>query len=517
MKEEQTQPSERGSVTTSIDPDHLVVITGDSGLDHDTAAFPEAAIGPEHLRSEEDKVLGSGVRERYQKIAVGLAASDALCVCVALFAGWFIRWQFRPLNSSYVLIVASAPLLWVAVFRAFGLYSPQHINGATEFRRTLGATSLGMLLVMVVSFWSKASFSRGWVAISWLVAFLLEVTVRHAWRSHEARLKLDGRLAYRTLIIGTNQEAARLSDSLRQPNSGFAPLGYVSLAEGSDSPNGLAVLGHLDALPNVIRRHSADCLFVASSALGSDEMLRIATAARQEGTEMRVSANLPEILSSRLTVQPVGGSLALTIKPVRLTGAQQFIKRSFDLTCASLALLITAPLLAVIAIAIRVSSPGPALFRQERVTQGGRTFTAYKFRTMVRHADTIRLETSPDPTSLYFKPQSDPRLTSIGRLLRRSSLDELPQLFNVIRGEMSLVGPRPLPVEQIAANLDLLGPRHEVPAGLTGWWQINGRSDLGPEESLRLDLFYIENWSPTLDLYIVLKTVQVLITGKGAY
>jgi exopolysaccharide biosynthesis polyprenyl glycosylphosphotransferase len=277
------------------------------------------------------------------------------------------------------------------------------------------------------------------------------------------------------------------------------------------------VVGHLDSLSDAIRAHAADCLFVASTALNNEAMLRVATAARQENVEMRVSANLPEMLSSRLTVQPIGTSLVLTVKPVRLSASQKMIKRTFDLACGSLMLLLTMPLLAVLAIAIRVTSSGPALFRQERVSQGGRSFILFKFRTMVNNAHLIRIEESQDPSALFFKPKDDPRLTRVGRFLRSSSLDELPQLFNVIRGQMSLVGPRPLPVEQISANLELLRSRHEVPAGVTGWWQINGRSDLSAEEALRLDLFYIENWSLTLDLYIMLKTVLVLLTRRGAY
>jgi exopolysaccharide biosynthesis polyprenyl glycosylphosphotransferase len=340
---------------------------------------------------------------------------------------------------------------------------------------------------------------------------------RHAWRVYQNRLKLNGRLSYRTLIVGTNDEAERVAEALREPDSGFAPLGYISLTDSATSANGLPVAGRLDSLAEAIRSRAADCLFVASTALGTEEMLRVATAARQEDVEMRVFANLPEILSSRLTVQPAGTSLALTIKPVRLSRSQKLIKRAFDLSCGSLLLLLTAPLLAAIAIAIRLTSSGSALFCQERVTQGGRSFTLYKFRTMVKNADLIRLDSSPDPSALFFKPKDDPRLTKVGRLLRSSSLDELPQLFNVLKGEMSLVGPRPLPVEQIAANLELLGPRHEVPAGVTGWWQINGRSDLSPEQAVRHDLFYIENWSLTLDLYIMLKTVWVLLARKGAY
>jgi lipopolysaccharide/colanic/teichoic acid biosynthesis glycosyltransferase len=174
-------------------------------------------------------------------------------------------------------------------------------------------------------------------------------------------------------------------------------------------------------------------------------------------------------------------------------------------------MVITLPLWPVIAIAIRLDSRGPALFHQERVTKDGRIFTMHKFRTM--RTDSPSFDTSRP----FFKLESDPRLTRVGRLLRRLSIDELPQLWNVLTGDMSIVGPRPLPADQVAANADLLGPRQAVPAGVTGWWQINGRSRVTAEEALRLDLFYIENWSPSLDLYILMKTFGAVIAGRGAH
>jgi lipopolysaccharide/colanic/teichoic acid biosynthesis glycosyltransferase len=171
----------------------------------------------------------------------------------------------------------------------------------------------------------------------------------------------------------------------------------------------------------------------------------------------------------------------------------------------------------VIAASVRVTSPGPVVFRQRRMTKNGRVFTMLKFRTMVADAGLSPSAKVPDVTEPFFKLRDDPRLTKIGYVLRKFSLDELPQLWNVLRGEMSLVGPRPLTIEQIEADPELLEPRHEVKSGMTGWWQINGRSDVSLEDAVRLDLFYIDNWSLSLDLYILLKTAGVILRGKGAY
>jgi lipopolysaccharide/colanic/teichoic acid biosynthesis glycosyltransferase len=224
-----------------------------------------------------------------------------------------------------------------------------------------------------------------------------------------------------------------------------------------------------------------------------------------------VLANLPQMLTSRLALLKVGAAITVALRPVRLSGPQAALKRLLDLAVALVTLLVSIPLWPAIVLAIRLDSRGPALFHQERVTKDGRIFRMHKFRTM-RTGDH-----GLDTTKPFFKLRSDPRLTRVGGFLRRFSLDELPQLWNVVTGDMSIVGPRPLPADQVAANADLLSPRHVVPAGVTGWWQINGRSRVTADEALRLDLFYIENWSPTLDLYILLKTFGALVGRQGAY
>jgi lipopolysaccharide/colanic/teichoic acid biosynthesis glycosyltransferase len=184
-----------------------------------------------------------------------------------------------------------------------------------------------------------------------------------------------------------------------------------------------------------------------------------------------------------------------------------------DIALGSVAALITLPIIGAIALAIKLTSPGPVLFRQERTTKHGKTFRIVKFRTMEVDAEL----SVDDTTAAFFKIANDPRLTKVGRFIRPLSLDELPQLWNVLRGDMSLVGPRPLPVEQVEAHKELLDPRHEVPAGMTGWWQVNGRSDLPAEEAVVFDRFYIENWSIGLDLRILVETIGVLFDRRGAY
>jgi exopolysaccharide biosynthesis polyprenyl glycosylphosphotransferase len=454
----------------------------------------------------------SATTRQYRTIALGLAATDAAAICLALILSYGLRFAGQAPPPRELVLIGLAPLVWVLVFKAFSLYSPMYISPADEFRRTVGATGVGVVLLAVLSFWSKSSFSRGWIGLTWVLALLLELLARRFWRLHQHRRKLDGRLALRTLIIGATGEAIRLAKTLATPGSGFLPLGYVQPQGAYEAGDTLPVLGGIEQLRELIAEQSVDCLFVASTLVDSDALEVVSQAGRRQGVQVLVSANMNHVLSSRLALQQVGSVIALALRPVRLTGTQAVAKRAFDLVVGSLALLITLPVWLTAAIAIRLTSPGPVFFHQERVTKGGRTFRMHKLRTMRQD-----LPADADTTAPFFKIDQDPRITRVGHLLRKWSLDELPQLWNVLRGEMSLVGPRPLPTEQVAANLELLGPRHEVPAGMTGWWQINGRSDVAPTQAVRLDAFYIENWSLTFDLYIVLKTMSTVFERRGAY
>ena len=448
----------------------------------------------------------------YRKIALGLLASDAAAICTALIVSYWLRFGVQLLPLPELVLIGLAPLVWVLVFKAFSLYNPMYLSPAEEFRRTIGATGVGVVLLVMVAFWSKSVFSRGWIGLTFAVVLVLELVVRRFWRLFLHRRKLDGRLALRTLIIGSTGEAIRLAQALAEPGSGFQPLGYVQPHGVTEAGDTLPVLGGIEQLRELIVQQSVDCLFVASTLVEGDVVEVVSQAGRQQGVQVLVSANMSHVLSSRLVLQQVGSVIALSMRPVRLTGTQAVAKRGFDLVMGSLLLLCSLPFWLVAAVAIRMTSPGPVLFHQERVTRGGRTFWMHKFRTMRQDP-----ATEADTTVPFFKLDQDPRITSVGHLLRKWSLDELPQLWNVVRGEMSLVGPRPLPAEQVAANLQLLGPRHEVKAGMTGWWQINGRSDIAPTQAVRLDAFYIENWSLAFDFYIILKTISTVLERKGAY
>lgn len=462
-------------------------------------------------------VPAASTLRQYSTLARLTALTDAGCVTVALITAFVIRYGVVAMPADYAIVTLCAPLVWVAVFQASGTYYAQRLSEWEEFRRILTACSVATILAATASFWWKSSLSREWIALTWAIGLTLELLIRGLWRRHRAELRRTGRLTLRTLVIGTNAEGARLACTLADPESGFLPVGHVACS-GEDARLEAPVFGTVETLPEAIVASGAECLFIASSAPSPDEMRRITRSACRLGLETRLSTSLPEMMTLPLAIHSVPGAMALALRSHTPKGMQSHMKRAFDLTLTTAIVLPVLPVLAAIAVAVKLSSPGPVLFRQRRVTRGGREFMMLKFRTMREGADRVAAHDGIDTSAPFFKlGEQDPRVTPVGRVLRRLSLDELPQLFNVLRGDMSLVGPRPLPADQVAANAALLAPRHEVPAGLSGWWQVHGRSDISPEASMALDMFYIDNWSLALDAFILLRTFAAVVSGRGAY
>lgn len=444
--------------------------------------------------------------------------TDGVSVAAAFLLSHFIRFGTgTPMNL--IVLTIGVPLGTVALFRAFRLYEVHRLSTAEEFRRIVLALSLGMTGTVALAFWSKAALSRGWVLLAWGLALTFTLASRRLWHRHVRHARSEGRFTFRTLIVGTNEEALELVNTMNRENVGFVPLGFVQTAHDSWSVYPSPAIGHIRDIRDLIRQERADCVFVTSSATSTDEMKHVAKAVRLERVEVRITATLPQVLASRLSVQPVGGLMSLALRPARLSRPQAVAKRAFDLVVASVGLVLAIPVWLVVAAAIRLDSSGPALYRQRRVGQAGRPFVMLKFRTMHvgsdEKLDDLRHLNEVDGP--MFKLRGDPRVTRVGRRLRRWSLDELPQLWNVVRGDMSVVGPRPPLPKEVAEYEDWQFDRLEVAPGITGLWQVSGRSDLPFDECVRLDLFYIENWSLTYDLFIVVKTIPILLTHRGAY
>lgn len=484
----------------------------DHSDDRPSPGDPQSGISPEPR--------GVSTLSRLRWTTGAFAVGDALSLIGSLLVASFLAGGKPGLTSDLVPTLIVGPVVWVTTFHAFGLYGWTELSRPSVLgglRRLAGATSVGVLVIAMISVRWDSPLPTSSLGGTVMTALTFELLIRGAIRWRIRRDKQSGRLAMRTLFVGANDEARELCRRSADSTGWFLPVGSVALSRNRDILEDLPVAGHLDALDAAIRRSDAECVFVATSAVSADDVLNISQACRRADIELCISANVSDIHTSRVSIGSTDGITTLSVRPSRATLAQAAVKRGLDLALGSAMLLVSIPVLASIALAIRLESRGPVLFRQARVTKGGAVFTIYKFRTMVEDVERALDGVVIDLTQPFFKMEDDPRLTRVGRFLRSYSLDELPQLWNVIRGDMSLVGPRPLPAEQVAANEAFLRPRHEVPAGLTGLWQTSGRSELDSEDALRIDRFYIENWSLSLDLHILLKTLMTVATRRGAY
>ncbi len=376
-------------------------------------------------------------------------------------------------------------------------------------------------VLAAVSYLGKFEITRGFVIVALPLGLVLLLLGRLLTRQWVQRQRLHGHLRHRVVVVGDHAAATALAAQLaREPYAGFSLVG-VCLPVGSagETPEGLPVLGGIEETLDVVRRHGADTVAVAASSdVAPDLVRRLAWSLEGSGVDLVVAPAVTDVAGPRIAVRPVGGLPLLYVDEPTFTGGTRVLKRGIDLVGAGIGLLLLSPLLLGVAAAIRLTSKGPALFRQTRIGKDGAEFRVVKFRTMYSDAETRRAELSHanETDGLLFKIADDPRITPLGRALRRASIDELPQLLNVVRGDMSLVGPRPLPVK----DSDFEGHvRRRLLArpGITGLWQVSGRSDTSWDDAVRLDLYYVENWSLSLDLAILMRTVLAVFRGEGAY
>lgn len=457
-------------------------------------------------------------RSQYQRLTRWIVFSDGLSVVAAFGVAYLLSFGADPVDAPFAVVLALLPMAAAATFAMFQLYRVYRLTPAEEFRRLVLAVTVVVALVALGSFSSALEISRPWIGLSWLFSLGSVLLTRRVWHHEMGRRRIRGELTFRTLVVGTNEEGLRIARGLVPP-TGFEAVGFVSTDVESGRPGGLEIVGTLDRLPDAIRQSGADCVFVASSAVATERIREVASAARRMGAELKISANIPEVLATRISTQPVAGVMAVTLHPAELYGWQAALKRTVDLVGSTVGLVLTAPLFVGLALLVRMSTPGPVLFRQERIGRRERPFSMLKFRTMVVGADAMRdqLGELNSATAPLFKVRDDPRLHRFGRWMRRWSLDELPQLWNVAVGDMSLVGPRPPLREEVERYEEWHLDRLEVRPGMTGLWQVGGRADLPFDDYVRLDLFYIENWSLSYDLFILAKTVPAVVRGKGSY
>lgn len=446
-----------------------------------------------------------------------LRGTDLLAVVAALLLATRLRFGDSPgrlLGLSYYEVGAVLAGVWLFVLAASRAYESRFLGtGSEEFRRVFHASLYLVAVVAFASYALKLEVARGYIAIALPAGTVFLLVGRYTARKALHRRRRDGRWSHRVLVIGGGRDIAEFTALVRRDSfAGFHVAGSCrSDAAGDGVFDPLVVLMAADAL-------AADTIAVAGST-DRDALRRLAWSLEGTGISLVVAPGLTDVAGPRLSIRPVAGLPLLHVEEPELSGGRQVLKDCVERSLALGALVMLLPLLVIFAVAISLGSRGPALFSQRRVGRYGREFTVYKFRTMYADAEALltSLLAHNECDGPLFKMRRDPRITALGRLLRRFSLDELPQLWNVVRGDMALVGPRPpLPTEVGHYEHDVRR-RLLVKPGLTGLWQVSGRSDLSWEESVRLDLYYVENWSLALDAMVIWKTLFAVAKGRGAY
>ena len=449
-------------------------------------------------------------------IGIYMAILTALCLKAGLLTG---DWQLRPQAAETDRYFDFACLLTVLLFARSGLYSARGERpGMSRIVSSLAQVAL-VALVYAVASGSHSHYSSYYIFYGSLFFAVIYVSlVRLSYEKVTGALLRAAGYQRRAVLVGSGAHIEAVGHALRDashPN--VKVVGFISLTPRPN--NGLRSLGTLDELSAVIHRHRIDEVIIADPDFPQPQAVELVDVAHGAGVRVRIAPSTMELLVHRAEFVPGEAVPLFELKPPVFDGFDFLAKRTFDLLVASLLLLLMSPVLAAIAIAVRLSSRGPVIYRSMRPGIGGTPFACLKFRTMYRDADQRQadLESLNEATGALFKMRDDPRMTPVGRFLRRYSLDELPQLFNVVRGQMSLVGPRPLPERDFEKLEEWHKKRYLVTPGITGLWQVSGRSELDFDDLVRLDFLYLERWSVFLDLSILVKTVPAVFTRRGAF
>jgi exopolysaccharide biosynthesis polyprenyl glycosylphosphotransferase len=488
-------------------------------------------ISGSSLVSKNISALSPAVQRR---LFIGtLILVDILTLVVAFLGAYFLRFEtgfsifYNNQNSpyfSYLLLSVCVLPLWLALFWMYHLYDWQTLlGGMQEYANIFQACLTGGVVLALSEFVLKWIVARGWVGLFCLFTFLLMVVGRFTMRRLAYGLRRNGYLTSVAVIVGANEEARALGEQiLAWPTSGMNLIGFVDDRSevGSKVFGRLPVIGTLSGLDEIVAKYQVEELIIASSAVERESLVNVFKRyGVSPNVRLHLTSGLFEIITTGLRVKEIASVSLINVNRARLTGTDVFLKTLLDYGLALPLLVCLAPLFLLIAFLIKLDSPGPILYRRKVMGLNGSQFDAFKFRTMHIDGDALLTATPEllDELATKHKIKGDPRITRIGQFLRKYSLDELPQLFNVLRREMSLVGPRMIsPPElknygQWAMNLLTVRP------GITGLWQVSGRSDVSYEDRVRLDMFYIRNYNIWLDLHLILRTIPVVIKGEGAY
>jgi exopolysaccharide biosynthesis polyprenyl glycosylphosphotransferase len=463
-----------------------------------------------------------------------LRATDAAVLTAAVFAGGAIGWSLDgsavPGELSpvfYATLCGVVALTWIAALGAHQTRSIRVIGaGALEYKRVASATLLAFGVLAIAFLVLQTPATRGFFLVAFPVGLTALVANRWLWRKWLIRQRDAGSYLSRAIVVGDSADVDYVLGQIGR--LACSPYDIVGIAADDDAfatrrlgSRIVSTVSGLDSVANAVLEYEADTVIVAGRPRHrSDDYVRsLSWELERTGASLVLASRLTDVAGPRISFSPVEGLPLMHVELPQFEGRKHLLKRGLDVVASALGLLALLPILAVIAVLIKLDSPGPVLFRQERVGKNGRTFSMLKFRSMVVTAeqDLAGLLDQNEGNGVLFKLRDDPRVTPLGRVLRKFSLDELPQLWNVLRGDMSIVGPRPPLPREVDAYERFVHRRLYIKPGLTGMWQVSGRSELSWDESVRLDLYYVENWSLTVDLMIIWRTVKVVLKPEGAY
>ena len=480
-------------------------------------------------------------RERWQtKYARRVLAGDLVILCLAVYTAQIIcfdrigdttdlAWTTRP-GIDYTVVSATLVLLWLAMLGVVNSRATRVLGrGVEEYRRIVSATFMFFgVLSIFFALLLNIDFDRGYLAISLSLGVVGLLVGRKAWRVNAMRGRTSGKYQTSLLVVGNESRAVGIAQNfLGERTLGFRIVGLCTPKGPTDehrtvdvAGSEVPIVGTDSAVMEAVRTTAADTVAIAPTKhLGPVETRRLMWDLEATGVDLIVTAGLIDTADNRINCQPVAGMAILYVEKPQYDRANSWTKRIFDIAFTLVALIAASPVLIAAAIAVKASSAGPVFYLADRIGIDGKTFRMYKFRSMYTGADAQQSAMIGEAggNALFFKVKDDPRVTPVGRVMRKFSVDELPQFFNVLRGEMSVVGPRPQVRREVDSYDDLMSTRLFVRPGVTGLWQVSGRSDLSVEDSVRLDMSYVENWSMAMDLAIIVRTLRVVVTGSGAY
>ena len=420
-------------------------------------------------------------------------------------------------------------LIFVSVFWLLGLdvidTRDRHIvgHGITEYRRLIDATLAVFAVLVAIAFFARMDVARSLFVVALPVGLILLVMSRWLWRQWLRRHQRRGQYVYRAVVLGEPSKVEHIIGQIhRTPESGYIIVGALTPSHEHATLAGVPVVGGLQAASAAVESLSADTMIVSSAdELDPKAMRRIGWEMADRDVDWVVAPALTDVAGPRIHARPVAGLPLVHVEFPTLEGYRRFAKRTFDIVGSAVLIVLFSPFMVAVAVAIRIDGPGPIFYQQTRIGRRGREFGMRKFRSMVANADdqlASLLDVQGTTDKPLFKVTNDPRITKVGRFLRKHSIDEIPQLLNVFLGEMSLVGPRPQRAAEVALYDEDAHRRLLVKPGMSGLWQVSGRSKLSWDDAIRLDLYYVENWSFTQDIQILFRTVRaVLVPGESAH